>query len=160
PTLVVHVPTSVRSSAEVRVDGESLPRDRWDAPVPVDPGTHAVELLAPPNPPETRTVSVAKGEHTSVLLTLPTSAATDASPHSSAPRRGERSSSQRTLGLVAGGVGLAGLTVGAIFGVMSISAHSSVVGRCPTYPTCASSDRAALDDSNDRARSTGTISTV
>jgi hypothetical protein len=166
PTLVVHVPAEIRASAEVHLDGDPLPRDRWETPVPVDPGSHALELLAPPRPAQTRTVKVAKGEHANVVLTAPS---VPSEPGQGASRDEERRPTdaaerrpgpQRTLGLVAGGAGAVGLAVGAIFGVMSISAHASVVGRCPTYPTCPASDRADLDDLNGRAHSTGTISTV
>ena len=171
-TLVVQVPPAMRSpSVEVRVDGEVLPSDRWGVPFPVDPGTHQVEVVAPPHPKETGTVTVrGKGDRVTWTATAPATVTVAAPAAALAPvpaKTGGRrpslepeSSSQRTLGLVTGGVGVAGVAAGAIFGVISISAHSSVVGRCPSYPTCSSADRSVLDEMNSRAEMTGTASTI
>jgi hypothetical protein len=140
--------------------------------VPIDPGSHEIELVAPPHPKRTTVVTVPRGGRIEWSAPSP-------SPGEPAKSEGTRpaterrtleepdststeapSSTQRTLGLVSGGVGIAGLVTGAIFGVISISAHSSVVGRCPTYPRCSTSDRTVLDDTNAKAENTGTISTV
>jgi hypothetical protein len=164
PLLVVHVSPSIRGSAEVRVDGESWPQDRWDSPQPIDPGPHQMEVTVPPHPKHTETLIIPpKGER--VEWTAPASLpATKAPPAAFEPApvgpSPERKPIQRTLGLVTGGAGVGGLVAGAIFGVISISEHASLVGRCPGYPTCPSSDRAALDPMNERADSAGTISTI
>jgi hypothetical protein len=172
PTLVLHVPGSIKSTAEVRIDGELWPRDRWDTPSAIDPGAHEIEVVAPPHPKHTETVTIpAKGDRVewtaSTGVTTPTLApaprvpAVATTPMEDRPAPAEApSSTQRTIGLVVGGTGIAGLVTGAIFGVISLSAHSSLVGRCPTYPRCPSSDRAALEDMNTKAESTGTISTI
>jgi hypothetical protein len=173
--LVVHIPPALTSrEAEVRLDGELLPRDRWGMPTPVDPGTHQIEVTAPPHPKQSGSVTVrAKGDRVEWTATSPPveSAASMRAPAAalapvpegpidSLSSEPAQSSTQRTLGLVTGGVGLAGVAAGAVFGVISISAHSSVVGRCPSYPTCSSNDRDVLDEMNTRAASTGTASTI
>ncbi|MBX3223829.1 MAG: tetratricopeptide repeat protein [Labilithrix sp.] len=178
-TLVVHVPPPMRSPrVEVRVDGEVLPRDRWGAPTPVDPGAHRIEVIAPPDATRTASVTVgdkgdrvewSAGESSPAGASTPEPARAPAAALAPVPEAnreargadvGSGSPTQRTLGLVTGGVGLGGLAAGAIFGVISISAHSSVVGACPSYPVCSSKDRVALDDMNGRAETTGTISTI
>jgi hypothetical protein len=169
PMLVVHVPPSLRASAEVRVDGEAWPRDRWEAQVPIDPGPHTIELVAPPHPKETATVSGARG--TVVEWTASSPSPPSSEVHAPPPRdvvatpakasvESGATDTQRTLGFVLGGVGLGALTVGAITGVLSITAHSTVVSHCPTYPSCPSSDRSVLEADNTRAQTTGTIATI
>ena len=170
PFLTIHVPDALRSaSTEVRVDGEPWPSSRWDAPQPIDPGTHDVELVAPPNPKQADTVVVRpKGDHVAWTARMPRAeppaptpvAAVPAAlpPPPDAPK--EHSSTQRTAGLVVGGAGVAGLVAGTIAGIVSISAHSDVTRACATYPRCATEDRSAIDSNNSRARSAGTISTI
>jgi len=55
----------------------------------------------------------------------------------------------------AGGVGVAGLAVGTIFGLQSMSKHDDAAAKCPG----ACSDQAGVDLWND-ARSAGNISTI
>lgn len=173
PILLLRIPPSIKSSiVEVRLDGESVTRDRWDVPIPVDSGAHEIEVVAPPHPKHKESVTVrGRGERVEWTLPEPRPSPERAPAAALAPVPGEsggrqslggkpESSTQRTLGLVTGGVGLAGVAAGAIFGVLSISAHSAVTGRCPSYPRCSSADRADLDDMNAKAELTGTISTI
>lgn len=166
-TLTVVVPTAVRQpGVEVRVDGDALPLERWDVPLPVDPGTHAVEVVAPGRPKQKDAIVVRAGADrvtwTAPVLPVvapapapPPRASSDAPPASSRP-----SSTQRTLGYVLGGTGLAGLAAGSIFGVLSIRTHASLVGQCPAYPRCSSQDQVQLDQLNGRAQTTGNVSTI
>jgi len=66
-------------------------------------------------------------------------------------------SSQRTIGLVVGGVGVAGLAVGSIFGGLAFSKNSDAKTLCPASPGCSSQ---AGVDANNNAKSDATISTV
>jgi hypothetical protein len=172
PTLVVQVPDGVTTpNLEVRVNGEILPRDRWDAPLPVDPGRHDLEVIAPPRPKQTASLTVGpKADRVTWTATLQASEV----PARATPRRPSRcspppdtrgparsssgSSTASTLALVSGGAGLGGLLLGTISGVVSLGAHSSLVGRCPTYPVCSPADRGALDTLNDRALTSGSHS--
>ncbi len=168
-TLLVHVPVSIKAKAEVKVDGEPWRRERWDVPWPIDPGVHEIEVVAPPSPRETGSITVrGKGDHAEWAAGSAAAAAVPIGPpaplvfplQSSPEPAKEGSSSQKTVGLAVGGVGVGGLALGAVFGVVSLSAHSSLVGRCPSYPSCPASDRVALDDMNDNASRSGTVSTI
>ncbi len=166
PLLVVHVPQEMRASAEVRIDSEVLPRERWGLPTPVDPGGHAIEVLAPPGPPQATIITLkAPGDRVEWTATPPVKRAAigvfapfPKMPKAAPPRSGP--SLQRTLGLASGGVGLAGLGVGALAGVLALNAHGSLVDRCPSYPTCPMTDRPRLDELNSRAETSATISTI
>jgi hypothetical protein len=54
------------ASIDLQLDGESVPRSRWGAPTPVDPGTHWVEVLAPRKRPWFSTVEV-DDEHVPIV---------------------------------------------------------------------------------------------
>lgn len=167
-TLLIHVPVSLKGSAELRVDGESWPKDRWDLPWPIDPGVHEIEVLTPARPKQTDSVTVKPhGDRADWAVVVRDPATSPVPP----PRRDRApegptegpppSSGQRTLGLVVGGAGALGLAGGIVSGVISISAHSSLVGRCPSYPkSCDPNDRSALEGMNDNAKLSGNISTV
>lgn len=162
--LVIHVPAKLDSpELEIRLDGEVVPRDRWERLMPVDAGAHAIEIDAPPAPKQASSVTV-RGAGDRVEWTVPTSRAAPAAALLSDPSAGsnhhEDSSGQRTLGIVAGAVGVGSILTGTIFGLMSFDAHSSVLDRCASYPTCPSSRRGVIDDLNERATVTGTLSTI
>ncbi len=171
PFLTIHVPASLRTpSTELRVDGELWPPARWDTPQPIDPGSHDIEFIAPPEPKQSDTITVrSKSDHVAWTAKLaraepppppaPPSAVPIALPR--APdARPEHSSTQRTAGLVAGSFGVAGLVVGTIAGLVSLSAHHAVTSSCASYPHCDSADRSAIESNNSRAQSAGTISTI
>ncbi len=75
-------------------------------------------------------------------------------------------SSQRTAGLVVGGVGIAGLALGSVFGILASGAKSDAKKACEsgpsfTYPgTCDPTSRDTVDKSNSNAKSNATISTI
>lgn len=170
-SLLVHVPINLKSTAEIRVDGDPWPKERWDVPWPIDPGVHDIEVIAPPRPKQTESVTVKPhGDHAdwAVVTKDPATSPVPPSPPSS-KRVGNDSSSdhdeggstQRTLGLVSGGVGAAGVVSGIIFGLVSLSAHSSLTSTCPTYPHgCDPANRSSLDATNDNAKLTGNVSTI
>lgn len=164
-TLLVHVPVTIKTSAEVRVDGEGWPRERWDVPWPIDPGVHEIEIEAKPQPKQTQQITVRpKGDHAEWAAAVPSDTKADDAPARpiGPPREpgADGGSSQRGWAYVAGGIGAAGLATGIIAGVISLSAHSSLVGRCPAYPTCDVSDKSQLDSMNGNAKLSGNISTV
>jgi hypothetical protein len=66
-------------------------------------------------------------------------------------------STQKTLALVAGGVGVAGIAVGSVFGLMAHSSWSSSQSECSTS-NCPNRPQAVTD--HDSATTSATISTV
>ncbi len=175
--LTIDVPVEQRvSGLQVRRDGVEVGSAEWGTPIPSDPGKHTIEASAPGKKPWSTTVTVgAKADqpHVSIpaledepapgpiaatpatpppqpLTTPPPSAPAETPPPSSS------GSTQRIVGLVAGGVGIVGLAVGSIFGGMAMGNESDSKNRCPTS-NCASP--AAVSENSD-AKSNATISTV
>jgi hypothetical protein len=144
-----------------------------DAPFPtaalgikraVDPGDHVVKATAKGyKPGETHfTVAPAAEATASIALEVDPNAAVVAlpppgpgvtEPPPTAPSSGK--SINKTLGYAALGVGAAGVVVGGIFGVLAISAHSSIGNSC-TNGTCPPSE----SDDISSYHTKGTISTI
>jgi len=144
---------------ELKIDGTIMPRERWSSGEPIDPGAHQVVAMAPSRTSWTSSVTATEGKtnelHVPELV--------DPSPppqKAEAPKPTSSSSTQRTIAITLGGVGVAGLAVGAIAGAMAISASNSAETACPaaTYnfrcPT-----QAGTDEWNS-ATTAGNISTV
>lgn len=165
-SLLIHVPVNLKSSAEIRVDGEPWPKERWDLPWPIDPGVHDIEVIAPPRPRQTESITVKPHGDKADFAILSKDPATSPVPPPKNDRTitkesDEGSSGQRTLGLALGGAGAVGVVGGIVAGVISISAHSALTGRCTTYPKgCDPLDRDKLEAMNDNAKLSGNISTI
>ncbi|HEY8073743.1 MAG TPA: hypothetical protein VIF62_06535 [Labilithrix sp.] len=150
------------SAIEVTVDGKPLPPAAVGTRVPIDPGEHALEahalakktwkttFLVDAGPSE-KTVKVPELEDDEVAVPPPST-----TPASEPPREsGSRGGTQRTLGWITAGVGVAGLAVGGFFGARTLSEKSTVDSNC-TGNFCNADGLSA----NDSAKSAATISTI
>lgn len=154
---------------EVSRDGAEVTAASWGLPIPVDVGEHHVEASAPDKKSFKTTVKIARdGESAEVTIPKlesmqpePSASAPPAAPPPStpaaAPRPRDDGSGQRTVGLIVGGVGAAGLAAGAITGFMAIGKSNDAKAICATDGPCAS--REAVDAA-DNAKTMGLISTV
>lgn len=163
PTLqiVVDVPAGVSLTR----DAEPIGQPEWGVAVPVDPGTHVISASAPGKRGWTTRVEVAAG-HGAQVVHVP--ALADAAPAEAMARAGGTPatgespspysaglSGARTLGLVLGGVGIAGVGVGSYFGLDTFSKNSTASADCPA-------DRCtqAGVDAGKQAQTSAMISTV
>jgi len=123
-------------SVKVSVDGRARD-ERVGSALSLDPGSHTFTFEAPGLPSATKTLVLVEGvkdRSETVTLAAPAAApAPDATPAAPAattdqtPAAGGGGSSQKTIGLVVGGVGIAGLVVGSVFGLMASSEWSQAV---------------------------------
>jgi hypothetical protein len=140
--LVISVPDAVKvPGLVIKRDGESVHSGQWGSPVPVDPGNHTIEASAPGKQTWTKAQDVeGVGQTVTILVDplgdMPVQAA--APPPQSPvdlPPNAEpaRSSPMKTAGLVVGAAGVAGIGVGAVFGILAISKNSNAnSGHCGT----------------------------
>jgi hypothetical protein len=161
----------------VALDGEKLPDAVWGAALPADPGEHAIEASAPGHVRWSTKAAIA-GEAARITVSVPrldaepvaapaapasTPAApapstASASPSEAAPTEKASSwSTQRTLALVAGGVGVVGLGVGAVFGLSASSKKSDYEQYQDSNGRCLDAECATLSQD---ALSAATASTV
>jgi hypothetical protein len=138
----------------VKLDQRTIGPAAWSNPLPVDPGAHLLEASLPGKRTWSRQIQV-RGRGTTaieipVLADAPVTAAVEPPPS-------DGGSTRRTVGFVVGGVGVAGVAVGAAFGLMTFSAKSDGDEHCP-------GDHTRCDDEgldlHDRASTYATVSTI
>lgn len=72
--------------------------------------------------------------------------------------KGVPNNNQKIAGYIVGGVGVAGLAIGTIFGARVLSKNSDTDAICPTGQLCSPQDQAKYRSSVDDARSARTVS--
>jgi len=148
----------------VKVDGESKGEPLW-AGVPVDPGTRTVEATATNKKPVVIKVKV-DDEGVLVAVTIPVLAdvpvaapvAATGGANLEAVEEYAANRARRTTGFVIGGIGLATLAVGSVFGVAAIINDSDAKKCSPCIR--GTSEASASDQSTDRAFVFANISNV
>jgi hypothetical protein len=161
--------TEETTGLEVRRDGVPVQPAEFGSPIPVDPGPHTIEAVAPGKQKWTSTVQVTDAAKFAVdvpkLLSATDAGGTstpqaaqpvaapplEQAPHSSA------SSTQRTAAIVVGAVGVVGVGIGAVFGLGASSKWSDAKSNCTAYPYGCSQD--ALD-AKSSAQSKASVATV
>lgn len=166
-TLTILMPGERAPGLEINLDGSPIGATAIGVPMPVDPGHHFVEVTAPGYTPVSEDVEVnSNGDARTITLgalaainnpaspaqpglaTEPPRSSTESSRDRGAPPMG----TQRTLGLVVGGVGIVGLAAGTYFGLHSQSKEDEARSNCVNYPTnCNSAGLAANDDAKSAA---------
>jgi len=123
---------------EIQVNGRSIPRAGWDTPIPIDPGPQRIAASAPDKAGWSATVDVPEGPvvrsvDVPLLLAKPQDARSATATSGSAMQVGESSSQAatlRTVGYVAGGVAIAGLTVGGILSYKAYDSNHQSLSQC------------------------------
>jgi hypothetical protein len=154
---------------EVWLDGRVLGAATAGSALPLDPGDHAVEVRAPGRVAWRSRLQVAPGPSSMTvevppLAPAPAGAATPGTgtlPGSSTvaqrdPAPAGSGGSMRTAGWVLGGVGLAGIGIGTVFGVRAVSLESDADDTCPER---ACPDAASVE-LHDDARTSAHVSTI
>lgn len=155
------------SAVQVTVDGAPLADKLDGTALPLEPGEHEIVFRTADQPPVAKKIVVREGEkqrHESVVLGA---ASALSAPASAAPPAGDAEASTpekgktiplRLIGVVAGGVGVAGIAVGSVFGLMAASGISQQKTDCASPTSCARYSAALSDHS--RWTTDATVSTV
>ncbi len=167
PRMRVRVASGNRALPGFRVtrDDVRVGEAQWGESVPVDPGARVLHAQADGRKPWTTTVEIPArpGEVTVEVPELaidPRSAEPPSKPDEKQVRFDDTSSGdgQRTLGLVVGGVGLAGLAAGGIFGLVSMSKNAEADGECKPPDRTLCTQKGV--DAGEAAQSYGNVSTI
>jgi hypothetical protein len=167
--LSVAVPEAARvPGLEITVDGTPLAEAAYDTALPVDPGPHRIRAVAPGKQAFEKSFDVpsSRAEHLKIDLPAladasgaPPVAPKQADPSSAAPQStvdgsSPPTSTARTMGFVAGGLGLVSVGVGSYFGLKAFSRWNA------RNQACESGCTAAAKTAGDEAESAATVSTV
>lgn len=129
--LVLNVAEEARlPGLEITRDGSAVGSAQWGLGIPADAGQHTVVAKAPGHK-EWTSVAVVEGEGTSTTVSVPK---LDEGAPATTGAESERGSSglgtQKTLALVAGGVGVVGIGIGTVFGLKTMSKQSDAEKYC------------------------------
>jgi hypothetical protein len=141
-------PGETPPEAQVRDNGALLGTSSLGVPLTVDPGEHVITVEAPGRRTFERRFTLAPGANERIELALgePVAKAVEPdAPRATPPARDEGASAQTVAAYATGGLGLAGLMVGAIAGAAALSEKDTVNEHCPEL-TCDAEGLEAVDD--------------
>lgn len=149
------------NGVQVKRDGVAVDSAELGSAIPVDPGKHVVEVTAPGKQSWSKSVDVG-GNAAQLTVNVPALADGSAPPQQAGAVAGtagsptaRSGSSQKTVAVVAGAVGVVGLAVGTVYGLRASSKWSDAKSSCTDFPYGCSKPGLADD-----AKKAGTLSTV
>jgi hypothetical protein len=155
PKLTIKLAAGSPQGTVVVRDGVELGAASLGTALPVDPGEHEIVVRAPGHADSSTRVSLAERE-TKVVDVAPGPAGEGGSAVGAGDTGGDSGSSQRTLGYVLGGVGVAGVGVAVVTGFMALGKKSTVDEHCDSDRFC----DAEGADAAESGRTLATVSTV
>ena len=145
----------------VTYDGSPIDAAVLGTAIPLDPGRHVIQAAAPGKRGWSKQIELGShGDHVTVSVpVLPDDvellsselAASPAALPASEMRPNEGGSLQRTLALVAGAIGIAGVATGTLFGVKAASDWSDAKAQCQPYPYCGDDGARLAQDAKESA---------
>lgn len=138
--------------ATVSADGAPVAKAALGAEMPLDPGKHAITVTTPGRAERRYELTLEEGKHAALTVEAGAVVAGDAGARATA----EPSNTRRTVGFLVAGVGVAGLTAGAVTGILALGDHASAVKGCPSKVGCSP----AVVDQAKAGRSLSVVSTV
>lgn len=165
PKLALALSPSAPSGTVVERDGVPLQGAALGVALPIDPGEHVIVTHAPGLAEERITITLAAGESKRLEVPVkpapvappPASPAVEPTSRPATERPNDDGASQRTLGYVAGGVGIAGVLVGSITGLLVLDRKATVNDECKPDPNSCTKEGVEAADSG---QSLATVSTI
>lgn len=142
PQLTLSLPEGVPPGTVVKRDGEVVGAASLGVSLPVDPGEHTITTQVPGGAAREQRITMARGEKRQVTLEIGIALNHPAAPGDTGP------GGRRTATYVLGGVGVAGLVAGTIFGGLAIGQKETVLQHCGAaigQPDKTACDQAGLD---------------
>lgn len=156
PQVTFKLAAGAPASTSVRLSTDEQAKVTLGTAMPLDPGKHEVVVAAPGFTERRFALELAEGEQRDVEVApgpkeSESGAAVDVDSDRAEP------GSNKTLGYVLGGVGIAGVAVGTITGIMVLGKKSTFEDECKGDPVVCSQEGA---DARDSGRTLGTVSTI
>lgn len=115
----------------MRLDGEALDPSTLGASWVLEPGSHRLEASGRGVEPILRTIAIEPGETKTVSLSFTSSGEPEREQRLGSEGAQANRARLRTLGFVAGGVGVAGVAVWTIFGLQAKGTYDELESDCP-----------------------------
>jgi hypothetical protein len=159
PELVLVWPGAPPRDATVTVDGNEIDQETLGRARHVDPGQHMVAVSYSDGSQSTRKVAVELGQTLRVILPSasgdrPPPIVEDIPPATDGGKK--RGTSQRTWAYIIGGLGTAGVLVGAATGIFVLQQKDVIDKNCNEFKECNAEGLSAWRD----AKAAGTVSTI
>ncbi len=136
PKLTIRLAPGAPAGTRVLRDQVELGAASLGTSLPVDPGDHVISVTAPGTQPQSVHVQIAEGQNRSIDVAPGPALSSTPAPRHDGGRATTGGSDHRTLGYVIGGVGVAGLAVGAITGGMVLGKKNVVDKNCDSAKRC------------------------
>jgi hypothetical protein len=154
------------SDVRVTMDGQVLAEKLDGTAIAIDPGQHRFVFESAGRNPEEKALVIREGEkdrHERIILTAAGAAAAAPVPDATveggpAATPTSPGKSQRVAGVVVGGVGVAGIALGSVFGIVAKSTYNGAVATCRNGVLTDCTQPGV--DQNKSAHDQATISTV
>jgi hypothetical protein len=128
PKLVIRLAAGAPAGTKITRGGVEVGKASLGLSLPIDPGTHTIEVTAPGRRPAGFKVVAREGEQREIEVAAGVELGAAGAAGTEPPAGG---SSRRTLGLVAGGVGIVGLVVGGAAGAATLGKKAAADDNCP-----------------------------
>jgi len=160
PRLTITVPAGTRTTGlEIKRDGVVVKDAELGVPVPADPGAHEILASAPHMKTASHKITTRAGETLDFAVpalapeTSVASGIQGSDPVREPPLQPSSGSSQRIVGLVVAGVGVASLAVGGVFGLLAKSKNDEALepANCPKPTRCNQTGLTLTDEANSQA---------
>ncbi len=171
PLLTLVLPPNAPPGTRVIRDGVDLAAPAIGLALPVDPGQHLIVVQVPDQPPSETKITIAKKEKKTLTLEIKIVKVDKPPPKNDqvqqpkndqvqqqVPPDTGKTSGRRMGAYVVGGIGIAGVAVGAVTGAMVFGKKGTITGNChgATGTDC---NQTGLDAVNS-AKGLGTVSTI
>ena len=127
PTLRVELRGQSSVRPRLTLNGDLLGEDSLNIDLPLDPGDQILEQRTPSGAAAVKRVTLAPGEHQTLVIQLAEATSPPAQP---TPAAAQDQPSRSVLPYVLGGAGLVGLAVGGVAGMMAIGQKNVVNEEC------------------------------
>jgi hypothetical protein len=156
PHVVIRPKSTAPSGTTGTLGDLELVSAMFGAPLPIDPGPRELVVHAPGHDDAKIPFTTVEGQTVAIDMEPGPPTASPSPLPSRRPDALDAAAKRRTWAYVSGGVGLAGVAVGTVFGVLTLTNRSQGHADCPNASACKQSGV----DAYDRARTFRTVSDV